>query len=79
MTGKETMQLCGVQTAVLQAIQDSESSVVAVIRTDREKSILFMLPAFAEPSGTTIVVVPLILLYKNMIQRCQILGILYVS
>lgn len=79
MTGKETMQLRGVQAAALQAIQDGESPVVAVMRTGGGKSMLFMLPAFAEPSGTTIVVVPLISLRGDMMRRCQTLGISCVS
>ena len=74
--GKETIQFCGVQAAALQTIQDGESSVVAVIQTGRGKSILFILPVFAEPSGTTIVIVPLILLYRDIMRRCQILDIL---
>ena len=67
MTGQETIQFCGVQAAALQAIQDGESPVLAVMRTDREKSILFILPVFAEPRETTIVVVPLLLLYRDII------------
>ena len=76
MTGKETIQLYKIQAAVLQTIQDSKSSVVAVIQTDRGKSILFILPVFAEPSRTTIVVVPLISLCGDIMRRCQTLDIL---
>ena len=75
MTGKEIIQFCGVQAAVLQAIQNNESPVIAVIQTDREKSILFILPVFAESSRTIIVIVLLILLYRDIMQRCQILDI----
>ena len=79
MTGQETIQFCGVQTAALQAIQDSESPVLAVMRTVGEKSILFMLSVFTEPGRTTIVVVPLLSLRGDIMQRYQILDILYVS
>jgi late competence protein required for DNA uptake (superfamily II DNA/RNA helicase) len=75
MTGQATIQFRGVQAPALRAIQDGESPVVAVMPTGGGKSMLFMLPAFAEPSGTTIVVVPLLALRSDMIRRCQALGI----
>ena len=49
------------------------------MRTGRGKNILFILPVFAEPSRTTIVIVPLILLHRNIMRQCQILDILYIS
>ena len=76
MTGQEIIQFRGMQTAALQAIQDGESSVVAVMRTGKRKSILFMLPVFTESRETTIVVVPLLSLRGDIIQQCQILDIL---
>jgi superfamily II DNA helicase RecQ len=65
----------GVQEAALEAITAGESPIVAVMPTGAGKSLLFMLPAFAEQGGTTIVVVPLIVLRSNMKQRCKKLGI----
>lgn len=79
MTGQAAIQFRGVQAPALRAIQDGESPVVAVMPTGGGKSMLFMLPAFAEPSGTTIVVVPLISLRGDMMRRCQGLGIACVS
>ena len=79
MTGQKTIQFRGIQTAVLQAIQNSESSVLAVIQTDREKNILFILPIFTESGETTIVVVPLLSLCGDIIQQYQILGISCIS
>ncbi|GIC94738.1 uncharacterized protein Aud_002067 [Aspergillus udagawae] len=58
------------------AIQQGESPVVAVMPTGRGKSMLFMVPVFAAPGGTTIIVVPLVALQADMIQRCQELSIL---
>lgn len=40
------------------------------------KSLLFMLPAWAEQGGTTVVVIPLIALRGDMMRRCKSLGIL---
>jgi superfamily II DNA helicase RecQ len=65
----------GVQEAAIEAITAGESPVVAVMPTGAVKSLLFMLPAFAEQGGTTIVVVPLIALRSDMKQRCKKLGI----
>ncbi|KAB8226894.1 uncharacterized protein BDW43DRAFT_317346 [Aspergillus alliaceus] len=73
MTGQETIQFRGVQTLVLQAIQDSKSPVVAVMPTGGGKSMLFILPTFAEPSRTTIVVMPLLALHSDIARQCQAL------
>ncbi|CAG5179568.1 uncharacterized protein ALTATR162_LOCUS9351 [Alternaria atra] len=43
--------------------------------TGAGKSMLFMLPAWAEQGGTTVVVVPLIALRGDMMRRCRKLGI----
>jgi superfamily II DNA helicase RecQ len=65
----------GVQREAIDAITAGESPVVAVMPTGGGKSLLFMLPAFAEQGGTTVVVVPLIALRGDMKRRCQKLGI----
>ncbi|KAL3409078.1 putative DEAD/DEAH box helicase [Aspergillus fumigatus] len=52
-----------------------ESPVVAVIPTGGGKSMLFMVPVFAAPGGTTIIMVLLVALRANMMWRCQELGI----
>jgi superfamily II DNA helicase RecQ len=65
----------GVQEAAIEAITAGESPVVAVMPTEGCKSLLFMLPAFAEQGGTTIVIVPLIALRRDMNRRCQKLEI----
>lgn len=79
MTGQGEMQFRGVQQPAMQAIQDGASPVVAVMPTGGGKSMLFMLPAFVAPGGCTIVVVPLISLRADLMQRCQQLGIQCVS
>lgn len=65
----------GIQKEAIQAIIAGESPVVAVMPTGAGKSLLFMLPAWAEQGGTTIVVVPLIALRGDMMRRCRQLGI----
>jgi RecQ family ATP-dependent DNA helicase len=65
----------GVQEKAIQAIVAGESPVVAVMPTGAGKSMLFMLPAWAEQGGTTVVVVPLIALRGDMTRRCKALGI----
>jgi len=65
----------GVQKEAINAIIAGESPIVAVMPTGGGKSLLFMLPAFAEQGGTTVVVVPLIALQGDMKRRCQKLGI----
>jgi superfamily II DNA helicase RecQ len=65
----------GVQREAIDAITAGESPVVAVMPTGGGKSLLFILPAFAEQGGTTVVVVLLIALRGDIKRRCQKLGI----
>jgi superfamily II DNA helicase RecQ len=71
----DSAEFRGVQEAAIVAITAGESPVVAVMPTSGGKSLLFMLPAWAEQGGTTVVVVPLIALRGDMKQRCTKLGI----
>ena len=64
-----------VQQQAMEVIQAGNSPVVAVMPTGAGKSILFMLPAWVEPGGTTVVVVPLIALRGDMKRRCDEFGI----
>lgn len=59
----------------MQAIQQGESPVVAVMPMGGGKSILFIVPAFTAPGGTTIIIVPLVALQADIMQRCQELSI----
>jgi superfamily II DNA helicase RecQ len=72
----KTAEFRGVQEEVIQAIIAGESPVVAVMLTGGGRSLLFMLPAWAEQGGTTVVVIPLIALRGDMMRRCKLLGIL---
>ncbi|RYO26416.1 hypothetical protein AA0113_g12493 [Alternaria arborescens] len=74
MKGKKA-KFRGVQKEAIEAIITGESPVVAVMPTGAGKSMLFMLPAWAEQGGTTVVVVPLVSLRGDMMRRCKELGI----
>jgi superfamily II DNA helicase RecQ len=65
----------GIQEAAIKAITAGESPIIAVMPIGAGKSLLFMLPAWAEQGGTTIVVMPLIALRGDMKQQCKKLGI----
>jgi superfamily II DNA helicase RecQ len=71
----KTAQFRGVQEEAMAAIVAEESPVVAVMPTGGGKSLLFMLPAWAEQGGTTVVVIPLIALRGDMMQRCKLFRI----
>ncbi|PKX88400.1 uncharacterized protein P174DRAFT_426093 [Aspergillus novofumigatus IBT 16806] len=60
MMGRPAMWFWGVQDPAMRAIQWGESPVVAVMPMGGGKSILFIVPAFTAPGGTTIIVVLLI-------------------
>jgi superfamily II DNA helicase RecQ len=75
MMGK-TAEFRGVQEEAMAAIVAGESPVVAVIAIGGGKSLLFMLLAWVEQGGTTVVVIPLIALRGDMMRRCKWLGIL---
>jgi hypothetical protein len=64
-----------VQGEVMEAIQKGESPIVAVMPTGAGKSVSFQLPAWVEPGGVTIVVVPLKALRADMMHRCEQIGI----
>jgi superfamily II DNA helicase RecQ len=64
-----------VQKEAIDAIVAGKSLVVVVILTRVGKSLLFILPAWAEQGSITVVVVPLIALQGDIMQRCIKLGI----
>jgi hypothetical protein len=74
MMGKDAA-FRGVQEEAIQAITAGESPVVAVMPKGAGKSLLFMLPAWAEQGERTVVVVPLVALRGDMKRRCKQLGI----
>jgi len=63
------------QKAVL-AIQARINPVLAIALSDRDKSVLLLLPIWVEPGGITIIVVPSITQYQDIQWRCDELCIL---
>ena len=61
----------GVQREAIQAIMMNKSPIVVVMGTGGGKSLSFMLPAASCPSGVTVVVVPLVSLQGDLIERCR--------
>ncbi|KAL1993927.1 hypothetical protein VTN49DRAFT_2596 [Thermomyces lanuginosus] len=75
MTGEANTRLVGARAGAMKAIKDGETPVVAVTAPGRGKSMLFMLPAWVAPGGTTVVVVPLLESRQSVLQCCQRFGI----
>ena len=65
----------GVQEQAIRAVLDGHTPIVQVAGTGEGKSLTFMLPAYCEPSGVTIVVVPMLALRADMEQRCRQAGL----
>jgi superfamily II DNA helicase RecQ len=58
-----------VQQPALDAIINGCPRVIVVIRTGGGKSLLFILPVWAAPSGVTIVVIPKVMLQEDIADR----------
>jgi hypothetical protein len=69
MRKKVTMR--SVQGDAMRAIQQGQSPIVVVMPTGSGKSMLFMLLAFVQVRGVTILVVPLKALRADMVVRCR--------
>ena len=67
----ESSQFRRIQKSAIRAIMKEKSSVIAVMGIEGGKSLLFMLLALCEPGETSIVVVSLIALRKNLKKRCE--------
>jgi RecQ family ATP-dependent DNA helicase len=65
----------GKQEEALKAIMANVSPVLVVMGTGAGKSLLFQLPARSQKSGTTVVVVPLKTLERDLHERCCRAGI----
>ena len=65
----------GNQQEVIEAIIRADACVLQVAPTGIGKSVSFLLPSFAAKDGTTVVIVPLVSLQKDMVRRCKNMGI----
>ncbi|KAJ3453241.1 hypothetical protein MRS44_018896 [Fusarium solani] len=71
----EDTQFRGKQREAVDAIMMNRSPVVVVMGTGAGKSLCFMLPAASCPGGLTVVIVPLVSLQGDLIDRCRKLNI----
>ncbi|PNP51111.1 hypothetical protein FNYG_15921 [Fusarium nygamai] len=67
----EQARFRGVQREAIYAIMMNKSPVVVVMGTGGGKSLSFMLPAASCPGGVTVVVVPLVSLQGDLMERCR--------
>ncbi|GKU10137.1 unnamed protein product, partial [Fusarium langsethiae] len=65
----------GKQREAVDAIMMNKSPVVVIMGTGSGKSLCFMLPAASCPGGLTVVIVPLVSLQGDLMDRCQKLKI----
>ncbi|KAH7231628.1 P-loop containing nucleoside triphosphate hydrolase protein, partial [Fusarium redolens] len=65
----------GKQREAVDAIMMNKSPVVVIMGTGTGKSLCFMLPAASCPGGLTVVIVPLVSLQGDLMDRCQKLRI----
>ncbi|TKW60305.1 MAG: DUF3505 domain-containing protein [Blastochloris viridis] len=63
------------QKPILEAIMSNRNPILAIMPTSGGKSLLFQLPAASCPDSITIVVVPLVSLLGNLLDRCQAMDI----
>ena len=63
------------QRQALTHIVEGNNEIVAVLRTGAGKSLLYILPSQLPGAGTTVVVLPLVVLKQEMERRCRLSGI----
>lgn len=71
----EHVRFRGKQREAVEAIMMNKSPVVVVMGTGTGKSLCFMLPAASCPDGLTVVIVPLVSLQGDLMDRCRKLKI----
>ena len=75
VTQREEAEFRGVQREGLQAIVGGIPRVTIVMRTGGGKSLFFMIPAAGSKDGITIVVVPVVSLRQDLVDRCEKVGL----
>ena len=77
--GDLTARFRGSQEAVIRAVVQGKTPILAIMATGAGKSMAFLLPAVAVADGVTVVIVPLIALREDIRRRCETLGIPYAT
>jgi len=75
MVGSRDAKFREEQEQALQLIKQGWRSILVIMGTGRGKTMLFQLPAYCAPGGTTIVIVPLSALREDIVERCVKVGI----
>ncbi|KUL81288.1 hypothetical protein ZTR_09156, partial [Talaromyces verruculosus] len=75
MYGPEAQYRSLNQRQALEYILQGSSEVIAVLRTNEGKSLLYLLPCQLPGARTTVVVLPLVVLKQDMLRRCHDAGI----
>ncbi|KAK4551325.1 hypothetical protein LTR86_011232, partial [Recurvomyces mirabilis] len=75
VTQNPTAAFRGIQWEGLQAIVGGVPRVTIVMRTGGGKSLFFMIPAAGSKDGVTIVVVPVVSLRQDLVDRCERVGL----
>ncbi|KAK5651006.1 hypothetical protein OQA88_2932, partial [Cercophora sp. LCS_1] len=65
----------GNQQAVLEAVIRGQTPILQITGTGGGKSLTFLLPAYGADEGTTVVIVPFVVLQEDIQARCRIMGI----
>lgn len=63
------------QAEAISTILRGDPEVLVVLPTNGGKSLCFMLPAYLPEAGITVLIVPLVALRKEMVDRCRTLGL----
>ncbi|KAK4960876.1 hypothetical protein LTR10_001365 [Elasticomyces elasticus] len=71
----EQAEFRGVQRKGLRAVVGCMPRVTIVMRTGGGKSLFFMIPAAGSKDGVTIVVVPVVSLRQDLVDRCERVGL----
>ena len=77
MYGLNAIYRTGKQAEAVHAVISGAPEVVVILGTGEGKSLTYLLPALLPGSGTTVLIVPLVVLHTETIRRCKELNIEY--
>ena len=76
--GRDAAYRSPAQAQMILEILSGRGEVVAALATSEGKSLAFMLPCRLPGAGTTVVILPLVVLKQDMFRRCAELGLRFV-